>query len=155
MIRFFLFFLVSLICLIAGCRSQRVATVPVETRTTVIERLVEVQTPADSSWLHAWFECDSNSRVLLKSFEEDKTERMQTGLQLSDDQLSYRVIRIKDKIFIPARDSIIIQQVPVPVEIPVEVNRLTGWQYFQIWAGRIVLAALFLFLIYKIISKKL
>jgi hypothetical protein len=32
--------------------------------------------------------------------------------------------------------------VPVTVEIPVEVNRLTGWQYFQIWAGRIALLLL-------------
>lgn len=128
---------------VTACKTQKpVVTVPLETKTIIKERLIEVQTPADSAWLTAYLECDSNFNVLLKSFDEHATTRMNTSLKVDTGTLSYQVIRIRDKIYIPAKDSIIYQEVPVPVEIPVEVNRLTGWQYFQIWAGRIALILL-------------
>ncbi|MDR1121810.1 MAG: hypothetical protein LBM08_12945 [Dysgonamonadaceae bacterium] len=41
------------------------------------------------------------------------------------------------------RDSIYLNdtiRVPYPVEIPVEVNYVSGWQNFQIWLGRILIA---------------
>jgi hypothetical protein len=133
---------------VTACRSNKpLATVPVETKTIVKERLVEVQTPADSAWLVAYLECDSNYNVLIHSIVEKTTSGMQTGIEQSKidgqkSKIEYRVIRIPEKIYIPGRDSIIYRDVPITVEIPVEVNRLTGWQYFQIWAGRISLLLL-------------
>jgi hypothetical protein len=41
------------------------------------------------------------------------------------------------------RDSIYLNdtiRVPYPVEVPVEVNHVTGLQNFQIWLGRILIA---------------
>jgi hypothetical protein len=147
-------FLVCLICLI-GCQSQRVATVPVETRTTVMERLVEVQTPADSAWFRAWLECDSSFNVVLKSIDEQKSAGMETGVRFSDSQISYRVVRVRDKVYIPAKDSIIIREVPVVHGVPVPVNELTGWQYFQVWCGRVFLGLLILMAVYFVAKWKL
>jgi hypothetical protein len=151
-----LFCLVVLIGLLTGCRSQRATVqVPVETRTTVVEKLVEVQIPADSAWFRAYLECDSNFNVVLKRLDEQKTAGMTTGVKVDSGQVSYRVVRVRDKVYLPARDSIIIRDVPVIHEVPVTVNELTGWQYFQIWCGRIWLACLLLTVIYLLIKWKL
>lgn len=37
----------------------------------------------------------------------------------------------------------------------IEVNRLTGWQWFQIWVGRIALVIISVFLAIKLIKRKL
>jgi len=129
---------------ISSCRSRQVITVPVETQTIVHERLVEVPVAADSSFFNAWLECDSSFNVLLRRFDEQKSAGMATAMTLNSQStgaalLSYRVIRVSDTLYIPVRDSIIYKEIPLMVEIPKEVNRLTGWQHFQIWLGRIFL----------------
>lgn len=61
----------------------------------------------------------------------------------------------RDKL---VRDSILITDsiaVPYPVTEYIEVNRLSGWQKFQLWCGRILLVILIGFFIYKFIKKKL
>ena len=137
---------------VLSCRTNKLPTIPVETKTVIRERLVEVQTPADSAWLTAYLECDSNFNVLLKRYDEHKTSGMSTGLKIDTGTISYQVIRIRDNIYIPAKDSIIYKDIPIPVEVPVEINRLTGWQQFQIWCGRIYLVIMVLviaWLIYR------
>jgi hypothetical protein len=37
----------------------------------------------------------------------------------------------------------------------VEVNRLTGWQNFQVWLGRAFIGILLLLVIYKLIKRRL
>jgi hypothetical protein len=145
--------LTVIIILMAGCRS--VQMVPVETRTTVVERLVEVHTPADSAWLRAWLQCDSNYRVMLCGIDERKTSGMETSLTLSNNKLSYRVTRVSDTVYIPARDSIVVREIPLRVEIPVATNRLTGWQWFQVWTGRVLLGLLLILIFYCVIRWKL
>jgi len=135
-----------------SCRSSNpVVTVPVETRIEVRERLVEVPMPADSSMMTAYFECDSNYNVLLKSFDEHRSARMATSINLDAGKLSYQVIRVSDTVYLTARDSIVYKEIAFPVNVPVEINRLTGFQHFQIWTGRCLLAIGALFVAYKII----
>jgi len=56
----------------------------------------------------------------------------------------YRDKIVRDSIFI--NDTI---RVPYPVEVLKEVKApLSGWQNFQVWTGRIALAAVLLLLIY-------
>jgi len=140
---------------LAGCRSQQ--ALPVETRTTVTERLVEVQTPADSAWLQALLECDENNRVLLRSMDERKTSGMQSELQITQEPLSgksllrYAVIRVPEKIYVPAKDSIVFKE----TQITVTANALTGWQWFQIWAGRLLLLLFIIYIAIRILTAKL
>ena len=131
------------IFLFTGCRPQKqVITVPIETQTIVRERIVEVPTPADSSMINAYLECDSNFNVLLRRFDERKTSGMATELNLAAGMLSYKVHRFTDTLYIAARDSFIYKEIPITIEVPKEVNLLTKWQNFQIWAGRIFLILL-------------
>jgi len=136
----------------AGCRSRQILTVPVETRTTVVERLVEVQTAADSAWLQAFLECDENNRVLLRGIDERKTARMGTELQVSDNKLTYRAVRASEKIYLPARDSIVIRDAPCIVEACEHTDSpvLTGWHWFQIWAGRLFLVLITTYIVLRI-----
>ncbi|MBB4036537.1 hypothetical protein GGR21_002443 [Dysgonomonas hofstadii] len=61
----------------------------------------------------------------------------------------YRDKFVRDSIFI--NDSI---QVPYPVEIPgPEVNRLTSFQSFQVWCGRILLLLLLAYFGFKGIKR--
>ncbi len=149
-------FIVCLIGLMIGCRSGQVVTqVPVQTRTTVVEKLVEVQTPADSAWFRAWLECDSSFNVVLKSLDEQKSAGMVTGLKVDSGQVSYKVVRIREKVYVPEKSTIVEKEVPVIHEVPVEVNKLTGWQYFQIWCGRVFLGLLVLITVYFLAKWKL
>jgi len=137
---------------VTACRSNSpVVTVPVETQTIIRDRLVEVSIPADSAIMTAYLECDSNYNVLLRRFDEQKSAKMATALDFdTGGKLSYQIVRVRDTVYIPARDSIVYKEIAFPVSVPVEVNRLTGFQHFQIWAGRclLVIAAIGFFTMY-------
>ena len=140
---------------VTACRSNSpVVTVPVETQTIIRDRLVEVSIPADSAIMTAYLECDSNYNVLLRRFDEQKSAKMATSLDFdTGGKLSYQVVRVRDTVYIPARDSIVYKEIAFPVSVPVEVNRLTGFQHFQIWAGRFLLAIVVMCFIFKRLRK--
>jgi hypothetical protein len=126
----------------------------VRTETVIKERLVPVEIPADSAVLAALLECDSSSQVRLVELNELKSGRVESDLSLSpviyskQTSLNYRAIIIRDTVHVAARDSIVYREIPLRVEIPVEVNRITGWQWFQIWSGRIFLIVWLITIIY-------
>jgi hypothetical protein len=92
--------------------------------------------------------------------DELKSKRVESSFNLSVvDKLStlaYVVRTVFDTVYIPAKDSIIYKEIPLRVDVPVEVNRLTSWQSFQIWAGRIFMFLWLIVIIYlaiKILQK--
>jgi len=145
--------IIVFVCIIVcGCRTKKpVVSVPVESHTIIRERLVEVPIAADSALMTAYLECDSNFNVLLRRFDEQKSVKISTALNLDDNgKLSYKVVRVRDTVYIPARDSIVYKEIAIPVSVPIEVNQLTGFQHFQIWAGRclLIIVAIGLFCMY-------
>ena len=58
---------------------------------------------------------------------------------------------IKDSVF--SADSIRIE-IPFPVEVEKEVNRLNSFQSFQIWCGRIILLVILGWFGFKLIKKR-
>ena len=56
------FILISAIC---SCRSVKYVPIESSTDSIVVEKLVEVQLPPDSSTIRALLECDENGRVIL------------------------------------------------------------------------------------------
>jgi len=142
------------ICAGTGCRTQQpVVAVPLETQTIIRERLIEVPVPADSALVNAYLECDSNFHVLLRRFDEQKSANMETALKFDDTgKLSVQIVRVRDTVYVAARDSIIRKEIAIPVQVPVEVNRLTGFQHFQIWAGRFLMALVVFIILLKIYS---
>jgi hypothetical protein len=55
-------------------------------------------------------------------------------------------------VYIPAKDSIIYKEIPLRVDVPIEVNKITGWQWFQIWTGRIFMFLWLIVIIYLAIK---
>lgn len=117
----------------------------------VTERLVPVYLPPDSALLTALFECDSNNRVILKAYDELKSQGMNSHLTFEDGRLDYDLEAVHDTVYLPAKDSII--YVPQPVEV--EVNRLTWWQETWMRIGKLSLSLLALWLGLKGVRKLL
>jgi hypothetical protein len=146
-----------LFCTIISCKtSALIKEIPVRTETVIRERLVPVEIPADSAVMSALLECDSLNNVRLVEIDELKSKRVESSFNLSVvDKLStlaYVVRTVFDTVYIPAKDSIIYQEIPLRVEIPVEVNKITGWQWFQIWTGRIFMFLWLIVIIYLAIK---
>lgn len=120
--------LMVLIGILSGCKSQLVY-VPVETiKTEYKDRLQR-----DSIHLYDSVFVKMKSDTVF--FEKYK--------------YLYRDKLIRDSVFVT--DSL---QVPYPVEVEKEVNRLSSFQHFQIWCGRILLLLVLAFAGYKWIRKQ-
>lgn len=117
----------------------------------VTERLVPVYLPPDSALLTALFECDSNNRVILKAYDELKSQGMNSRLTFEDGRLDYDLETVHDTVYLPVKDSIV--YVPQPVEV--EVNRLTWWQETWMRIGKFSLSILAIWLGLKGVQKLL
>ncbi len=117
------------------------------------ERLVPVYISPDSTLLTALFECDSNKQVILRQMEELKGKSMESNLSFKDGRLDYKAKANPDTLYLPGKDSII--YVPQPVEVKVEVNRLTWWQETWIRAGKVLSALTALLLVIILIRKRI
>lgn len=126
-----------LLLLLAACAAPRTAVqVPVEYREKVVERLVQVQSPADSANMVALLECDSLNRVVLKQLSEVKGSRISTSFTLDSGLLSYK-LKVKPELtYAKTRDSTVYREVAVPVPVETVVNRLTWWQSFWVRIGK-------------------
>lgn len=119
----------------------------------VKERLVPVYISPDSTLLTALFECDSNKQVILRQMEELKGKSMESNLSFKDGRLDYKAKANPDTLYLPGKDSII--YVPQPVEVKVELNRLTWWQETWIRAGKVLSALTALLLVIILIRKRI
>jgi len=94
--------------------------------------------------------------VLLRRFDEQKTANMTTVMELDHTgKWSYQIVRVRDTVYVAVRDSIVYKEIAFPVQVPVEVNRMTGFQHFQIWAGRILMALAAIIILLKIKGLKI
>ena len=149
--------LVVAMLVMAGCKAVQppINDVPINYKETIVERLVPHKLNIDSLKLRAKFECDSLNRVVMKGSQEQKRSGLESNLSFENGELKYNANTNPDTIYITAKDRIIERDVPVRVEVPVEVNKLTGWQYFQIYAGRLLLSFLLGYAIYRLLKWKL
>ena len=122
------FILMLLLCLCCGCST--IKYIPVET----------VKTEYRNNYLRdSIFRYDS---IFVK--EKGDTVYLERYRYL------YRDKMIRDSIFVS--DTI---RIPYPVEVTKQVKApLSGWQKFQLWCGRIVLAVLLLVAIFSVLRLK-
>jgi len=126
------YFLISIVLfsIFYGCTTTKVQYVPVES----IRVEYRDNFSRDSIYFRdSIFVRDKGDTVILEKYT-----------YLYKDKL------IRDSVFM--RDTI---QVPFQVEIPYEVNIVTGWQNFQIWLGRILLVFLIVFFGFKLLKRYL
>lgn len=129
--------------------------VPIQYKERIVERLVPVKIANDSLSIKALFRCDSLNNVVMKQLTEQKSKGVSSQFTFNAGQLKYKADAAHDTIYLPAKDSIIYKEVPIKVDVPVEVNKLTQWQIIQMWAGRVLLGLMLLYGIYTVIKSKL
>lgn len=141
--------LALLIALLLGCQTHKtlVKEVPIQYKEKVITRLVKVKPNDDSIRMKAMFECDSLNQVVLKSVSEQKTPGVSSNTNFANGLFDYKMVVVHDTVYVEAKDSLIYKEVAVKIEVPVEVNRLTKWQTFQIMFNRILFFGLVVWMI--------
>lgn len=133
--------LLIMLLLLSSCApKQLIKPVPVMTRVETRVRLVPVKVYNDSSSLKAFFECDSNMRVILKTMSEMKGVNVSSDIVFDNNELNYKVIFKPRKDSIIVRDSLIYREVPVEVPVEYKVNELHAWQKVLMWLGAAMLA---------------
>ena len=125
-----------------SCRSVKYVPVENSADSVVIEKLVEVQLPPDSSTIRALLECDENGRVVLSWLDIANSKNAQA--QLTIDSLGYLLAKMRtqqDTIYLPSKEVTVTKEVKVPY--PVE-KELTRWQQMKLelggWAFGIIIA---------------
>lgn len=131
-----------------GCKSGKHLTSDSHTQIIVHDKLVPVFRPADSASIRALLECDSNGRVVLSWLDMAQSENARLRFKL--DSMGNLMADFKvpsDTVFIPGKDSTIIQKSVQTIEIE---RRLTPWQKFCMVFTIVVLILFVLFAVYKI-----
>ncbi len=148
------FYIILIIMVFASCKTQK----PITDGRTIekhVTTLVPVYLPSDSALLKAYLECDSTNRVILKSFSETKSGRIESDLSLENNVLNYKTRTIRDTIYITSDTIYTYKEVPLKIETEKIVYRMTKTQQFFFYAGIIAFTALAVWLILKINFKEL
>ena len=131
-----------LIFVICSCRSVKYVPVESSADSVVIEKLVEVQLPPDSSTIRALLECDENGKIVLSWLDIANSRNAQA--QLTIDSLGNLLAKMRtqsDTVYLPSKEVTITKEVKVPY--PVEKD-LTRWQQMKLelggWAFGIIIA---------------
>lgn len=135
--------IILLMSAIWSCRSVKYIPVESSADSVVIEKLVEVQLPPDSSTIRALLECDENGRVVLSWLDIANSRNAQA--QLTIDSLGNLLAKMRtqpDTIYKPSKEVTVTKEVKVPY--PVE-KELTRWQQMKLelggWAFGIIITA--------------
>lgn len=152
--------LILLIILAVTSCSRRV--VPVAVRDSVEHNIREqveqkdVILPPDSALIHALLACDSLGRVYLKTIQNLQGERVHQSLQLDDNILTVTATdNARERHYAQHTQETLVRYKEIPVEVPVEVNRLSTWQSFQVWTGRIAIILMILFAVWRMLKARL
>ncbi len=136
------FWIILLTSAIWSCRSVKYVPVESSADSVVIEKLVEVQLPPDSSTIRALLECDENGRVVLSWLDIANSKNAQA--QLAIDSLGNLLAKMRtqpDTIYKTSKEVTVTKEVKVPY--PVE-KELTRWQQMKLelggWAFGIIIA---------------
>ena len=133
------FLLISAIC---SCRGVKYVPIESSTDSIVVEKLVEVQLPPDSSTIRALLECDENGKVVLSWLDIANSKNAQA--QLTIDSLGNLLAKLRtlpDTVYLPSKEVVVSkkEKVPYPVE-----KELTRWQQMKLelggWAFGIIIA---------------
>lgn len=139
-----------------SCRSVKYVPVESSADSVVVEKLVEVQLPPDSSTIRALLECDENGRVVLSWLDIANSRNAQA--QLTIDSLGNLLAKMRtkpDTVYLPSKEVTVTkkEKVPYPVE-----KELTRWQQMKLelggWAFGIIFMASLIFIIWIVCTLK-
>lgn len=136
--------LAPLMCFLVIC-SCRTKYVPVDSKadSVVVEKLVEVQLPPDSSTIRALLECDENGKVVLSWLDIANSKNAKAMFTI--DSLGNLLAKMNtrpDTVYLPSTEVTVTKEVKVPYPVKKE---LTRWQNLKLelggWALSIIITA--------------
>lgn len=146
----------TLLLIMTSCKSSK--PIVIEKTKTITETITERDTTfiieADSSSIKALIECQKGKPVIKKIIEKQPGKNLKTP-KLSINDIGVLIVDCEQEVTelkakIREKDKLIQEMDQVPVEVPAEIS---GWQWFQIWCGRIFLLGLLILLIGFILKK--
>lgn len=143
--------LAPFMCLILICSCRTVKYVPVEGQkdSVVVEKLVEVQLPPDSSTIRALLECDENGKVVLRWLDIANSKNAQA--QLTIDSLGNLLAKMQtqpDTVYLPSKEVTVTEKEKVPYSVEKE---LTRWQQFRIDLGGFAITAIVIIILIVVV----
>ena len=118
-----------------------------------------IKVPADSSWFMALLACDSTGNVYMRQIEGYKAG-IHSGIPQVSVKNNYIIVRTvinEFEVFVRWREKEVYQRLKTSQVYVKITNILTGWQWFQLWSGRIALIVIVLFVgikyIYPLVRK--
>lgn len=155
----FLFLFVVLVGTLTSCKSTSIS-LPTKTEVTNTITTKEVvhdtifETKKDSSYYKAWLECQDGKVIIKDQAKTTKGKYLQPPkVIIKDNYLKVDCEAEAQKLFAQWKDIYRTNNLQTTITKTVEVERkLTWWQSFQIWCGRIFLA-IALFSVVKFLLK--
>ena len=139
---------------LAGCRAPAplVASSDTVIRTEYYEVLRDtIIYKSDSAGFRAMLECDSLGRVRLKAIENYYAGQMiRPKIEFRDRYIKVDCVIDSVKIYATLKDRYTVKEQKTDTVTIQEVNKLTSFQWFQIWTGKVLLLVFVVFCGYKI-----
>ena len=144
---------------LTGCGSKYCAKrfPPVTGKDSItIERIVErdslIYLPPDSSWVSMYIECDKQGKAWLRELADYRAGKY-TPLPKVVIRDNYLTAECKiDSAAVHARWRETHRESVTTITVEKRVNFITGWQWFQLWCGRIFLGLSVLVIIYIVLK---
>ena len=146
--------LIFIIFLMSGIWSCNKKIVPVvapqkdstEHKTGLIQTEKETNLKPDSALVRAYIKCDSTGKAYLSMINQLQGERVNQSINQNSQGKDLEIeIKAKDKAKEKIKVTVlwdtlyIYKEKPIPYPVEKPVNYVSGWQWFQIWMGRILL----------------
>jgi len=157
----FALLIITLVILVTSCSKNHVPTVARADTVirTVIEEKVRDTTIYlnDSSGITALLECDSLGRVRIKQITDYYAGQfVKPKIVIKDNYLQADCTIDSAKVYVSWKEKHVTSTTSTSQTVIVKENYLTGWQWFQLWTGKIliilILVLLVLFIGYRIVK---
>jgi hypothetical protein len=141
----------AIVLMFSGCKAP--PQIVTETRTEIVEKVRDtIIYLSDSGFLYAWIECDSAYQAKIAEvvplpgkFVEQKIVLKNNYIKVTATVDSAEVYaRLKDRYQSDVKNETII----------VKENYVTGFQWFQIWAARVIALLILVFILLRLFIKK-
>lgn len=122
-----------------------------------IERVRDsiIKLPPDYAYLKAWIECDRDGKLMLKKIEDyEAGAKVKPKIVIRDNYVEIECVVDTASIALHWIETHTKAVDSNKETTTIEVNRLTSWQSFQIWLGRILGGMVFLYLVFIVLKKQ-
>lgn len=132
--------LILIILFASGCKPPKSAFIEVPLKHQITEELHEVSLPVDSSEIRLKLEYLPSGNMSITQIESRQGKTASAPIiswERQGDDLNIKAAQPQKVVQIPSFSEV--KEIPIRVEVPVEVNKLKWWQKGLMWIGGIAM----------------